>query len=506
MITKTIDAIIGAFSPKIALSRAIARERLTELSYHAARPTRERPLTPIAGNVSPNSSREQRDRVQLMIEARELTQNFPLVSGLLSKLALYTFGSVRYQARTSDKNINAAYEAYFDKWASKCDLSERMEFEELINSLFLSMLRDGDVGANLVRTESGIKIQPVEADRIGHPFEGSSTETYTGGVKIDDQGRPVFYRVYKRTKEGQYTDPQEMPAEQFIHLLDFTRSPDQVRGITALASAIDTARDVYDIVRYEKHAVKWASAQTGIVRTPSGDADTWNRSQSKDANGNPLEKIEFGTLNYLREGEDITHFRNERPSVTFSGFMEVLQRDVCLGMGVPYGFFVDPNAGGGASVRLESQQANRVCARYQRIFKRRFLDRVKDAVIAYGIQFDGLPSCPDWKAAKWQFPAWPSSDAGRETTANIEEWRSGLRTASDIFAERNEDWEEQFQQLGHEQKRLKEIADEIGIPIEQISARFPNQQTTPTPDGKPQAPTGTPAATDKDSLPVQPAA
>ncbi|MEY5013999.1 MAG: hypothetical protein RIS92_357, partial [Verrucomicrobiota bacterium] len=62
----------------------------------------------------------------------------------------------------------------------------------------------------------------------------------------------------------------------------------------------------------------------------------------------------------------------------------------------------------------------------------------------------------------------------------------GLRTASDIYAERNEDWEEQFTQLANEQKRLKALADEYGVPVEQLSQRFPNQQAAPPEGGSPE--------------------
>jgi capsid protein len=220
-----------------------------------------------------------------------------------------------------------------------------------------------------------------------------------------------------------------------------------------------------------------------VVRREEGEAAEWETTGEKEADGKPLESIEFGRVNYLRDGENIETFRNERPSVTFSGFMKTLQQDVCLCLGIPYGFFVDPSSLGGAAGRLDSQQANRVCDRFQRIFLNRLLNRVKDAVIAFGIQFDGLPFSVNWKAGKWQFPAWPSSDLGRETAANIEEYKMGLRTASDIYAERNEDWEEQFTQLANEQKRLKALADEYGVPVEQLSQRFPNQ-TQPQPGGE----------------------
>jgi lambda family phage portal protein len=482
-LSNLFDSALAVVAPRMAVKRLHAREVLTELSHRAARPGRERKLAPSSGNQSPDSSANNRDRVQLIWEARELEENFPLLTGLLGKLALYTFGSLKYQARTSDKDINAKYEAYFEEWSEGADSTGRHDFNTIVSLAFTSMIRDGDIGINMRLTPDGWKLQYVEADRIGRPGEGSIGETYLAGITTDEEtGAPVQYRVYNRTREGMYIDPVEVPASQFIHLFDPKRL-DQARGTTHFASAIDTARDICDVMQSERFAARWAAAQTGVVKNEAGEGSAWD--SPKGADGLPLEKIQFGQVNYLRPGESMETFRSERPSVTFSGFMQALQRDVCLSLGVSYGFFVDSSALGGAAGRLDSQQANRVCNRYQRIFVSKFLNRVKNAVIAFGISFDGLPSCPDWKAGKWQFPAWPSSDLGRESASNLEEWKAGARTMSDIYAERNEDWEEQLLQLGRERKRIKEIAEEMGVQIEEISQRFPNQQAGAPQPGQP---------------------
>jgi len=481
-----IDRAVGLFAPQTALRMMQAREALTQFRRHAARPGRERGRTPSVGNTSPNTSQLSVDRCQLIWEARELCENFALIKGLLRKLALYTFGSIRYEPQTSDQEVNRQYKAYLETWWNNCDLGKRHDLTTLTNLIFLSMLRDGDVGVNVVMKDEEVRLQIIEADRIGHPTtQGGKSSNEVGGVTFDPHtGEPICYKVYERTKEGQYQNPIDIPASAFIHLFDPMRA-DEVRGVTALDAAIDTARDIYDIFRYEKFAVKWASAQTGVVKSEDGEFK-WD--QGTDA-GKPLDEIEFGTLNYLRPNEDIQTFRNDRPSVTFSGFMETLQRDICHSLGVPFGFFVDNSKLGGASGRLDSQQANRVCSRFQEFFKTRFLDRVKNLVLAHGILHKRIPAVSDFKVGKWQFPAWPSSDAGRETSANIEEWKMGLRTAADVYGERSESWREQYRQKAIEMKELMDLSKELGVPLDMLCSISPNPNTAPPgAEGAPQEP------------------
>jgi hypothetical protein len=255
---------------------------------------------------------------------------------------------------------------------------------------------------------------------------------------------------------------------------------DQVRGVTSFEAAIDTARDIYDIMRYEKFAVKWASAQTGVVTRHEQEPDQWETG-ANSAGGNRIESIDFGKVNYLESGESIQSFMSNRPNATFSGFIQTLQRDICHCLGAPYGFFVDNSALGGNTSRMDSEQANRVCERYQNLIVEKFLNNAKNAALAYAISQGILPPHKQWRNGKWQFPAHPTADVGRDSNAAIEEYKMGLRTAADIYGEQSKDWEEEFQQIAVEQNRLNELAKQYNLPVERLSQRSPNP--TMEPDG-----------------------
>jgi hypothetical protein len=71
-----------------------------------------------------------------------------------------------------------------------------------------------------------------------------------------------------------------------------------------------------------------------------------------------LQKIVGGKLVKLEPGESLDSFQSNRPSPTFTGFLEHLRRDSALGM-IPFEFAADSSKVGGAGVRLIVAKADR---------------------------------------------------------------------------------------------------------------------------------------------------
>jgi lambda family phage portal protein len=472
-----IDKTVALISPSAAIKRLKAREMLTEFRYEGAAATRDRALTGFTQTQNTESSANARDRIQLMSEARDLMQNFPLVKGLLIELATYAFGTVRYQARTGDTKRDEEYETAWEEWCRQCDISGRHNFQNFVRLAFLSMLRDGDCGVVQRMTAATYKLQLIEADRIGRPQEQNTgnivnPDQYFSGIVVNPKtGEPLKYRIFRRTREGMYTDPVDVPASKFLHLFDPLRY-DQYRGITALDAAIPTCRDIYDIMRYEKFAVKWSSSNTAVIEKNGGEPDEWN---TRRENGQTLEEIQYGRINYVSEGEKVSPFQSQRPNASFEAFIQQLERQVCLSLQIPYGFFVNSSAsGGGVTGRLESQKARRICARYQSLMTDLFLEPVKNSFLMWAMTNGVIKASPNFRIGRWQFSAWPTADIGRESAANIEEHKLGLKTAADIYAEQGKDWEEEFEQIAREQVTLDRLAKEYALPVDRLSQRNPN--------------------------------
>jgi len=475
-----LEKAISIISPKLALERAKAKSILLSYDEGVRSNTRYRNTASAYQNTTSTSTLKLRDRIQIMWEARDLVDNSSLIKSILFRIGLYVCAKVRYQARTGDDKIDQQIEAVWGAFTQNCDITGRNTFRKLCQLALVGMLRDGDFGFIVVNDANGIKLASIESDRIGSPYESLAGERYIGGITLDNIGRPVSYRIFDRTREGSYLTYTDYDARNFIHILDPLRA-DGYRGVSALDAAIasGTARDLYDLLQNEKVAAKWQTAQAGIIKRTGGEAG-WDTATGTD--GKKLDRIEAGTINYLEPNEDIIPFGTNRPSVTFTGFIQTLIREVCMSLGVPYGFFYDMSALGGATARLESAQAQRAFEHYQNVLEDKFLNKIKNIVVARGITDGLIPNVPKWNNGIWQYGAHPTVDVGRESQANIAEMQVGLKTAADIFGEQGKDWQEEQEQLAKEKANMKALAIKYGLDEGVLDPQLKDGRDEPIPE------------------------
>jgi len=469
-----IDKAVAFFNPNAAVERLASRAKLTKFEYDATMYNRQRR---VPGQLQgAEGFRSNYDRVEMMKRARDLDQNFGLVRSLLLKFATHVAANITYQARTTDQNVNSDVEAYWNSWWDKCDLSGRHTGSILMQIATMSMLRDGDFFFILVRDQDGnLRLQGVEADRIGDPFRTYTSLNLIGGIHINQEtGAPDGYDVYLRTFGNAYMFQATIASNQVFHLYDPLRI-DQYRGVTAFCTAINDATDIYEIVQMEKMAAKIASSQGGIIKRNNNNAtDLANLTNDLDANNQTIkiESIEPGRITYLEPGEEMQFPDSpNRPGNGFQEFHKILLRNICMGVGIPYSFAVDPSAMSGPTARLEMQQASRTFKRHQKLLEDKVLRPVKNIVIADGIARGLIKNNLGTKTTKgvFNFGASVSIDLGRESQSAIAEFKTGLRTAADIYSERGLDFESSIQQRARETKMITDLAEKYNIPAPAIS-------------------------------------
>ncbi len=475
---RATDKFVSVFSPAMAHQRAIDRARFKAFSYDAARYSETRRHAGVNNRASESPS-NIRDRNNLIWEARDVCDNHPIARSILLKLSSYVCSKVNYFPATGDPDIDHLYRKYFNQWAAICDITGRHTFADLMQLAIMSMFRDGDCGFIIVNgpQEPFIKLQSIEADRIGNPYDYSYNEDYLSGISIDSVGRPISYRIFYRSRIGYYGPPiNEIPALSFVHLFDPTRF-DAYRGITGFATFLETLRDKHEILNFEKIAVKWGSSKAGVIKKEYGEADPADFYSAQNDTSSPqakLERIEAGTVSYLGPGEEMDIFHNERPSTTFNGFVETMVRDIALGCNLPYGFVYDLAKLGGPSARMDANQAKRAIERIQIILENKVLTKIKNFVLAKGISNGSIPMTDNWNEGRFMFPAWPTIDVGRESAANLAENRQGLKSAADILGEEGLYWRDVQEQLAIEAQNIMMLAKKYNVPVDMIQMLTPN--------------------------------
>lgn len=491
------EKILAHVSPKMAFRRFMDRQRLELFAYQGGKTSRRRDN--YFSLSHPESSSYQSDRVTMLKAARDHAENIGFVNSILLKLATYVTGFLEYQPNTGDPAVDLAYRQYFRKWSRVCDMSGRHSLLTLTGLVLKSVLRDGDIGAEWCERPGFFPgLNMIEADRIGGPYSITTTPNYCGGITFDAWGKPSSYRVYDVTPDNAYGNPHEVPSLRFIHVFDPDRTS-QYRGVTAFHAALNSLKDIAEVLENEMLAVKWCAAQGGVVATETGDAgDTGEDygTDETDYNDNTMrtQAIEPGRINYTERPGSFKAFEYSRPSPAFQGLIRLYYQEVALALGLPYGFVYDLGNLKGPGVRYDLAQVARAVERWQYILLvEKWLEPIKTRLLLDGIANWGLPYHPNFMEGNWRFPASPTIDNGRDSKAAIDEVRAGMRSKRTWFTENGWSPEVEQSQIKSEAiqtiRDAKEISTDEKVPLELaislLDLRTPNAPPPSAPDAEP---------------------
>jgi lambda family phage portal protein len=483
-----LDRAIAAIAPTYALQRAIAKDRLTLFGYDAANPGMARGGSGgMTKNASSETAKMAQDRLKLIWEARDLERNMPIVRCVLDRISQYVTAQVLYQSQSGDPAYDSLIETYWHNWCENtADITGRRNFRMLVELGFRSALRDGDFGFYLVRNGPKLQIQCIEADRIGDPnrVATQTEDDYVQGIRLNAFGQPVGYDIYKRDRKTTRYEFEVTADAQNFFLLSKPLRTDEYRSVSWLAPIVGPARDLYEMFAFERGAAKWAASIAGVItvtdplaKAGAGSAGLWD-GVSKDANGNPTEQVQPNKLLRLKSNEGVTPFNpGARAAGAFAAYIEAALRDIAMGLNVPFGFF-DMSRFGGATVRLEAMQLQRLFERWQEILVTSVLNKIKRAVLSNAIALGELPAPPkgiNFDNGRWQFGKHLTADTGYDTTANLELLQAGLKSASEIAGEEGYDFEDLIDQMVKEAIIVRDKCAQAGVPVEMVAlGRFPD--------------------------------
>jgi lambda family phage portal protein len=469
-------------------------------SYDAARPSIQRRFPYNATAVDSHIDVSGADRERLMKLSRWLYNNAPFLRGLVNEKARYSVGSgIRPQARSGDETWDLAAETFFEQWSRVADLQGRYTWREMQRIASIAIDRDGEVFFRATAQTTGYPaLQLILAHRIGdarssiyepsNPAAREGGQNIIDGVVVNPQLRPIFYRYLV----GDGIDPsarfEDIPAQQLIHVGEASQG-DELRYVTPLAPSINHLRDVGDAVGFEKMAIKISSYIALAIKSsnPQGADFFGEATHSVNSQDNSEVTVESlgnagGAIPRLGMGEDLISWTSNRPSQNFREFCDVLLREVCLNLGVPWEFAARPAEAGGAALRAVLVRAQRTFEQRQALLIDRLCSRVWAHVITIGMQRGLIPQNDNWFKVEWQRPAAASVDYGREAAANLNDVRSGLRTYSEDYSERGLEWKDQLRQRATEAKYLADLAAEFKLHPDQIATFNPNPASNPVKD------------------------
>lgn len=457
-----LDRSIAALSPGWALHRMEAKQRLVQFGYNDRPEQRGEP--PSLQRSAGESWEKHRDRLKAMADARDLA-TYTWIGGVIGRLTNYVCGELVCKSNTGDPAVDAAYDEYLHNWAgdeededgfAACDATGRHRLIKLCRIALGAMCVDGDYGLQWLPggpMPDGQIVMPsllgIDADRIGSPQEAAQREDYIGGITLDTDpdarrpGRVLSYRVFKRTRMGQYVQPQEIPPANFFHIWDPNRG-DEYRGRTHLLRALNPMRDMHETETAESIAIKTQSQYAALMSRKDGFTDKgmdfWT---GETKAGVKTVEAQWGKILGIPEGASFTAFQpSARPTGSFMFFEQHRIRQVATGLELSYGFVWDLATLGGATARVEVRGDARRIAYLRRLLVDRLLRRSRKLLLSHGIAYDGLPAHPRMGQCKWHFGQDIIVDAGYEVTNDLQLLAAGLIDPDSVTTKYNngEDW------------------------------------------------------------------
>jgi len=348
---------------------------------------------------------------------------------------------------------------------------QNFDFKKTLILDSISISRDGDAFCLLTKSKSGYPmLQSIPAHRIGtRTFKNAPKNTvmvgrYRGmqilnGCIISKLGRVIAYCVLGDDKDGK--QDRYISARDLISLADY-KSYDQHRGLPCFSFALDTLKQLLTSNEYELHAQLIMSSLALQVHNEDGEPSPEDfYGEATSDTGVSLQSMQGGSISYFEagSGSKIETLTNDRPSANWQSYHARLIGDVLTGINMPASVIIEAR-GNGTATRMDIGKAEATIQTRQDLLDGFALRKITYA-LAVAIDQGMLPPNKDW--AKWEFshPKKLSIDLGRDSKAQIEEYRCGLKTKSQILLEQNIDPETQVRENVMDEIREIKIREEM---------------------------------------------
>jgi capsid protein len=315
-------------------------------AYDATEPKNRR-AAPSGNLYSEDRELATARRRTLVSGARDLRRNFAIAAWAIRKHLDYV-SSFRFRADTGNPGLDDQIDRLVEIAArpQNFDAAGRHGLRRFIRLMEACRVVDGDILA--IKLADGT-LQAIEGDRIREP-QGGSREfmpppgAFINGVKVDDAGRPLAYAVHRRGPNGNgFEFERTIAASKVIYHAWLDRF-DQIRGISPLAAAMNTYRDVYESFDYALAKAKVAQ-MFGLVFyrdavDPAGDVTASSDSSSRY-------DVDFGrgpVLLDLDPGDKAEFLENKTPPTEFQSFCTTMISVALKSLDLPFSFYDEAHA------------------------------------------------------------------------------------------------------------------------------------------------------------------
>ncbi|MBX3444263.1 MAG: phage portal protein [Planctomyces sp.] len=461
----------GPRSPRQLARMRASAARMRSLGYDATEPSQRR-KPPSAVITSEDATLGRRKRDALIGAAQDVSRNFAVAAWAVRKHLDYVT-EFDFHCRSGDDGFDDEFEALVREWSAPAafDAAGRHGLDRFIRLIEARQVLDGDAGC--VFLSSG-QVQAIEGDRIRNPQHDGAD--WTHGVRTDVAGRALAYCVNQRGAGGKgYTNPRSVSAEH-LHLHAHFDRFDQVRGISPIASGLNSLRDVYEGFEYGLGKLKveqlfvMAIYRDAMFALDGAEADRWSFAAPGDTNGPPAKprytmKLDAGPqLLDLNPGDKADFLKSDSPGANSREFLMAILMVALKALDVPYSFFDEAHTNFYGSVGAW-RHYDRSCRPKRRnlahVLQWWLRKRTQVAIVREGLKLPRGVSLarPFWEWVPSGMPWW---DPSKEINADLLAVTAGWATPQAICKQRGGgDWYQNIDDIKH----AREYAANAGVSV-----------------------------------------
>lgn len=447
--------------------------------------------------TSPTSvNYEQRNAIAtIRARAREASQNDPHVKKFLDLMRSNVVGpkGIKLQARAERKNgklnvpLNDRVEEAWWQWchAETCTLSGKLDFKQVQDLAVTRLACDGEFLIQMIPMAGnafGFSLKVWDVNWLDETFNQNPLggNRIVMSVEIDNNDRPVAYWLTTPPSDVTFSpngtrQRRRIPAEEMIHGFVVHDDEAQVRGVSALAAVLLTARDFAGYKRGVITSARMSANTFGFIEQDIPDDGTYTGELDDEGRPTvPMVETSPLTINALNPGQKFSQFDPKQPTQNHPAFSKTILMEFAAGLSVPYFYLAgDMEAVNFSSSRVGLDDAREIWRGLQNFVANTLCRRVFNAWLAEAWLAGGLQiTAAEYKEARnpeWRARGWKYIDPTKDAAADIERLKYRLATPSEILSEQGVDYVDFLKRWQSD----KELAANAGIDIEEIYSDQP---------------------------------
>lgn len=446
-------------------------------------------------------------------------QNSGWIAGAVEQAVVSTIGSgltlsakpdalaLRWDAKQASDWAKMV-ERRFALWAGSpraCDAQGRVTLGHMMAMAFRQWLATGEIVATLpqIRREPGapaLKTLAIEPWRLTQ--ESNALDRLVQGVRLDGFGAPIGYRIRQDEMLTGRAGIMDVAARArtgrpaVVHIFD--GMPGQVRGISVMTPALKVVRQFDQLADATLTAALIQSIFAATLESESpteevlrgfqdeaeqgiaagGEGPSLLDAQRAFYDGARIDLGRFGKIATLFPGDKLKFNRNEHPNSNYPDFSRILLREIARCLGLTFEQATGDYFGASyATINQATAEIWQVVLYRRQVIGARFAQPIYEAWLDEEIASGNVPYPGGYAAflaqrgfavmANWRGGKRPSGDPWKDAKAVAAMKEAGLLTDEQAFAERGEDWEEQYEQLARERDERRRL----GLPEMTAGAR-----------------------------------